>query len=301
MDVCYDHSHTITEGFVSMISNNISKLFLFSLFCFFGFCCRAGSIAGNVINLSCGESMVNDDRMVAEKAINMTCGKSFKGVGYMEAPDITIMAEKFEYTGIINCGRKCNITVKEPFDAEMFKREGEGEFIITVDPLFKPELPKFEMPDFARFEKLAPRLKASEFKFGEKLSALSLAVCNNDLDTVVELLKSEQIAIDECGDEGRSALMFAANKGHLEIAKVFLEAGANADKKDSRGRKARDYALMNDQIKAAKLIKRYEPWITKKENVEFCFAVLFLGTWFGAAVLTSLVKNGWNPFVSPKV
>lgn len=115
------------------IFNKIRALFLIAL----SVCINQqifGLFTGNTINLSSGSDQLIDDEMIAKQQLNLKCGERFYGQGYLKAPDISITAKKFAFTGTIECGSKCTITVAEPFDQKMFKRAGNGEFIIKIDP-----------------------------------------------------------------------------------------------------------------------------------------------------------------------
>ena len=86
------------------------------------------------INLSSGKDMNMDDECIASKSLTLTCQETFQGRGYLKSPLITITANKFDFKGTIHCTGTCHITAKERFNEKMFKRDGGGQFIITVDP-----------------------------------------------------------------------------------------------------------------------------------------------------------------------
>jgi len=71
---------------------------------------------------------------IARESISVTCMETFSGNGQLRAPVITIKADTFAFTGIIECGESCTIITRKPFDQRMFTREGTGAFLISVDP-----------------------------------------------------------------------------------------------------------------------------------------------------------------------
>jgi ankyrin repeat protein len=60
-------------------------------------------------------------------------------------------------------------------------------------------------------------------------SELIDAVTKNDLDEVRRLLNN---GADLNAGEGMTALMYAAQGGHFEVAKLLVENGADVNKKD---------------------------------------------------------------------
>lgn len=80
-----------------------------------------------------------DGNIGAQKTVSIRCSKLLSGKGLVSAPEITIVANKFDFKGTIECSGKCIITTKDPFDAKMFTRKGEGQFIINIDPSLKFE------------------------------------------------------------------------------------------------------------------------------------------------------------------
>ncbi|MCX8200116.1 MAG: ankyrin repeat domain-containing protein, partial [Candidatus Micrarchaeota archaeon] len=75
---------------------------------------------------------------------------------------------------------------------------------------------------------------------------------NNELVKLLILYKADVNAKDSLG---WTALMYAADKGMLEIASQLLDAGANAGIEDKSGNTARTYALMSKSHDVAKLLE----------------------------------------------
>lgn len=108
-------------------------------------CLGHADIFGNTINLTSCEDTINDGRLIAAKEINLTCGRTFSGTGYLEAPVITIKATTFAFTGTIKCDQLCTIITKNSFNQAMFKRLGNGKFVIKIDPSlsFEDDTPQY--------------------------------------------------------------------------------------------------------------------------------------------------------------
>lgn len=91
-----------------------------------------GTWQGQNINLDT-DMTVNTGKIVAVESIDLTAKEELSGDGLIEAPVIHISVKTFTFTGTINCSKTCVITAETPFDQSMFKREGNGEFIIKIE------------------------------------------------------------------------------------------------------------------------------------------------------------------------
>jgi len=68
--------------------------------------------------------------------INVHCA-SLQGTGTLKAPEIFILAKTFNFTGTIDCSKKCTIIVCNDdfdFDQNMFMKKGEGRLNIINVP-----------------------------------------------------------------------------------------------------------------------------------------------------------------------
>lgn len=58
--------------------------------------------------------------------------RTFSGSGTIDSNQITIVCDEFNFTGTIICNGTCLIYTKKAFDPTQFKKEGTGNFTITV-------------------------------------------------------------------------------------------------------------------------------------------------------------------------
>lgn len=61
-------------------------------------------------------------------------GKQFTSNGILDGKKIYLTFDKLNFTGTIICSDECIIKCKEPFDYNMFKREGSGKFKVIINP-----------------------------------------------------------------------------------------------------------------------------------------------------------------------
>eukprot|EP01006_Ploeotia_vitrea_P026463 TRINITY_DN59445_c0_g1_i1.p2 TRINITY_DN59445_c0_g1~~TRINITY_DN59445_c0_g1_i1.p2 ORF type:complete len:143 (+),score=25.62 TRINITY_DN59445_c0_g1_i1:320-748(+) len=63
------------------------------------------------------------------------------------------------------------------------------------------------------------------------------ACATGKLGLVNSLLKLNTFDINKTNEDGKTALMFATSKGHVEVVKQLLQVGANANKADDYGQR----------------------------------------------------------------
>jgi len=80
------------------------------------------------------------------------------------------------------------------------------------------------------------------------ITALMVAARLGYIPYVQELLKSKKLDTDKRSQKGMTALMFAADKEHVEVVKLLVKKGAHITLRDNEGKTARDYA-QNEEIK----------------------------------------------------
>ncbi len=110
-------------------------VFLFTLFCIqnveAGYS-NNGRMQAKNLNLSVGGTLDNNGELIGTESANLSCD-TLSGKGFIRSPQISIETNIFAFTGTIDCGNKCTIISKTPFDEKMFKRKGDGEFVILIE------------------------------------------------------------------------------------------------------------------------------------------------------------------------
>ena len=91
---------------------------------------NSGIMKSKSINLSVGCNLENDGGLFGAESVNLCCD-TFSGKGLVKSPQIVIKTNNFNFTGEINCSGKCMIIATTYFDDQMFKRSGDGEFVIV--------------------------------------------------------------------------------------------------------------------------------------------------------------------------
>ena len=85
-------------------------------------------------------------------------------------------------------------------------------------------------------------------RYGNQLTALMWAAGYadgagiDDAQSVAKLLLDHGARLDAVDNRGRTALMIAAETGHLEMAELLLKRGAKRELRDKRGKSAADLA-----------------------------------------------------------
>lgn len=77
-------------------------------------------------------------------------------------------------------------------------------------------------------------------------SALMLLVNNHNVELINILLLQDKININQANKLGHTALLFAANKGFIDIIKILLDNKADLALKDNEGYTALDWAANNE-------------------------------------------------------
>jgi ankyrin repeat protein len=86
---------------------------------------------------------------------------------------------------------------------------------------------------------------------------LAEAAQNGD-SQIIDLLLARGANINESGEEGETALMWAAGAGHLSIVRRLLDAGSDAKQQDREGQDALDYAVNGRRTEVIEfLLSRY--------------------------------------------
>jgi len=97
-------------------------------------------------------------------------------------------------------------------------------------------------------------------------SRLMLAVLDNDMMQVENLLKNKKNIVDYKNKDGQTALHYAALRNDRPMVKLLLENQAFIDSADSLGRTPLHFASQNDSIVAAKILIEHQANPAIKDN-----------------------------------
>lgn len=87
---------------------------------------------------------------------------------------------------------------------------------------------------------------------------LIMASTRGHADCVKELLSAEGIEVDKKHSiVGKTALMFALESGHNDVAVLLLEAGADIEAQDNGGRTAAVFAASSSDPDTMKIVSEY--------------------------------------------
>jgi ankyrin repeat protein len=95
---------------------------------------------------------------------------------------------------------------------------------------------------------------------------LMLAVLDNDVDQVRNLLKNEKNNIDEQNKDGQTALHYAAFRNDSQLVRLLLDNKALIDSLDNLGRTPLHFASQNDSFAAAQILVNEKANLTIKDN-----------------------------------
>src|SRR5262249_51358161 len=90
----------------------------------------------------------------------------------------------------------------------------------------------------------------------DKMPILTIAVFQDDIAMVNMLLQMSGVNIDARDNWNRTALMQAARFGNKEIIQALLNAGANPDLEDDFKDTATDFAISNNHVEAASIVRK---------------------------------------------
>ena len=98
------------------------------------------------------------------------------------------------------------------------------------------------------------------------LTAFIRAAKDGNLDIVQTLYNKDQRVIDDENDEGRTALFWAAAKGHTQVVKFLIQKGADTNKQDNHRNTAVAYASQNNHHEVVDILNNLNtaPIVTQK-------------------------------------
>jgi hypothetical protein len=86
------------------------------------------------------------------------------------------------------------------------------------------------------------------------LDRLMAAAKEGDVETVRRLVNEYDLDVNQSDQYGRTALHFAALRGHEGVARLLLELGADVNQSDQYGRTALDFAAFQGHEGVARLL-----------------------------------------------
>lgn len=93
---------------------------------------NSGRMQSKNLNLSVGGTLDNNGELTGTETATLAC-ETLSGKGLIKSPQISIKTKIFAFTGTIECTGTCTIMASKSFDESMFKRKGNGEFVIIID------------------------------------------------------------------------------------------------------------------------------------------------------------------------
>jgi len=74
---------------------------------------------------------------------------------------------------------------------------------------------------------------------------LSYQARSGNLKAIKEMVKHQNVNVNAMDKKGKTALMWAANYGHIEVVKFLVKSGADVNIADNKGRTALIIARKN--------------------------------------------------------
>ena len=76
----------------------------------------------------------------------------------------------------------------------------------------------------------------------------------NDIGSVKCLIEDKNAGVDVAGSDGKTALIWASHKGHLQIVKYLIGMGASINIKDSKGGTAYYWSSKKKHMEVAEVL-----------------------------------------------
>lgn len=196
-----------------MIIASIKKIFVFTFVISILLTKPAQLNAG--FSIKCGKTCTLDSTV--SNLTDVTCAE-LVGRGNLSGTVIMIKADKFLFTGSIECSEKCVIVTKEPFDHSIFTQKGSGIFEFKVEPdLTMGSVSSQQLDDLLE----TPVKKDSNF-----LDSYRNINC-------VQLNEDEVVLYKEFSSKTTQALYFGLSVGLIALGNYFLSHPVEKDKNNA--------------------------------------------------------------------
>jgi len=98
-----------------------------------------GRFQSDNLQIHIGGTLEVNGELIGHNSATIYC-RAVAGKGLIQSPSIFLQTQEFAFTGTVHCEGVCTIIAKVPFDETGFKRSGNGEFIVLIDPNIEQEL-----------------------------------------------------------------------------------------------------------------------------------------------------------------
>lgn len=133
----------------------------------------------------------------------------------------------------------------------------------------------------------------NDYKEAE-LSPLHEAAKNGSVDELNCLLSEPQVSIDSQNKSGKTALIFAAGRGHVEVVNMLISAGADVNIRDNKGNTALHRAVMKHHWDVAHILLMHPSIDVDQQNCRgltpLHFAAMYRGR--GHEIMQLLIDHG---------
>ncbi|KAM9995151.1 hypothetical protein ACTFIY_001325 [Dictyostelium cf. discoideum] len=161
--------------------------------------------------------------------------------------DSNIKVERATQSVFLNDEEFKELEKKEKEEKEELKKleeENGGEIEKPKSKWMGPVLSKFSLVDDETLEKLEKNIKQD----------LGYWVSVNDIERVKKEIENDKNIINEVDEDGRTALIWACDRGYFEIAQLLIGNGSNVNVQDGEGMTPLHYAVVCDQFEICKLL-----------------------------------------------
>ena len=100
----------------------------------------------------------------------------------------------------------------------------------------------------------------------KRRTCLTLAAASGHTETVRYLTGLEDVGVNHSGDEGCTALHWASKKSYPEVVQVLIDAGADIEAKEEKGRSPLHKACMSGHLDIVKLLVRSGAGVRATDN-----------------------------------